>query len=153
VAKFKLTKRPNQINRENGKRHVAVTANVRGRDLHSFVDEAQKTIHDKITLPNGYWISWGGQFENLISASKRLWIVAPISLIFIFILLYAAFGSIKNSALVFTGIPLALTGGVIFLWFRGIPLSISAAVGFIALFGVAVLNGLVLVSFFTSLRE
>ncbi len=153
VAKFISTKEPNQINRENGKRRVVITANVRDRDLGSFVKEAQKTINEKISLPVGYWIAWGGQFENLISAAKRLWIVAPISLLVIFILLYAAFGSIKNAVLVFTGIPLALTGGIVFLWLRGIPLSISAAVGFIALSGVAVLNGLVLVSFFTTLRR
>ncbi len=153
VAKFVSTKGPNQINRENGKRRVVITANVRDRDLGSFVKEAQNSIDEKISLPVGYWISWGGQFENLISAAKRLWIVAPISLLIIFILLYAAFGSLKNAILVFSGIPLALTGGITFLWLRGIPLSISAAVGFIALSGVAVLNGLVLVSFFTSLRE
>jgi heavy metal efflux system protein len=153
VAKFISTKGPNQINRENGKRRVVITANVRNRDLGSFVKEAQSAIDEKISLPVGYWISWGGQFENLISASKRLWIVGPISLLIIFILLYAAFGSVKNALLVFSGIPLALTGGIVFLWLRGIPLSISAAVGFIALSGVAVLNGLVLVSFFSALRE
>jgi len=153
VAKFISTKGPNQINRENGKRRVVITANVRNRDLGSFVKEAQSAIDEKISLPVGYWIAWGGQFENLISAAKRLWIVAPVSLLIIFILLYAAFGSVKNALLVFSGIPLALTGGIVFLWLRGIPLSISAAVGFIALSGVAVLNGLVLVSFFTTLRE
>ncbi len=153
VAKFISTKGPNQINRENGKRRVVITANVRGRDLGSFVKEAQKVIDEKISLPSGYWISWGGQFENLISAANRLWVVAPVSLLIIFFLLYAAFKSIGNAILVFSGIPLALTGGVVFLWLRGIPLSISAAVGFIALSGVAVLNSLVLVSFFTTLRE
>ncbi len=153
VAEFISTKGPNQINRENGKRRVVITANVRNRDLSSFVNEAQKIIEEKISLPVGYWIEWGGQFENLISASKRLWVVAPISSLVIFILLYAAFGSVRNAILVFSGIPLALTGGVAFLWLRGIPFSISAAVGFIALSGVAVLNGLVLVSFFTTLRE
>jgi cobalt-zinc-cadmium resistance protein CzcA len=144
VAKFISTKGPNQINRENGKRRVVITANVRNRDLGSFVKEAQKVIDEKISLPVGYWISWGGQFENLISAAKRLWVVAPVSLLIIFIMLYAAFGSVKNAFLVFSGIPLALTGGIAFLWLRGIPLSISAAVGLIALSVLAVLNGLVL---------
>ncbi len=153
VADFDLTKGPNQISRENSKRRVVVTANVRGRDLGSFVDEAQKAIDEKISLPAGYWFTWGGQFEHLLSAGKRLWIVVPIALGFILVLLFAAFGSIKNSLLVFSGVPLALTGGFLSLWMRGIPLSISAAVGFIALSGVAVLNGIVMISFISKLRE
>ncbi len=153
VANFKIVKGPNQISRENGKRRIVVTVNVRDRDLGSFVQEAQKIIQDKVALPSGYWISWGGQFEHLISATERLWIVVPIALLLIFILLFAAFGSVKNAILVFTGIPLALTGGFFSLWVRGIPLSISAAIGFIALSGVAVLNGLVMISFINKLRE
>jgi len=153
VANFKVVKGANQISRENGKRRVVVTSNVRGRDLGSFVMEAQQAISKTVPMPPGYWISWGGQFEHLISAAKRLWIVIPASLLLIFLLLFAAFGSIKNAFLVFTGIPLALTGGVLSLWIRGIPLSISAAVGFIALSGVAVLNGIVIISFISKLRD
>lgn len=147
IAEFTLKDGPNQISRENGKRVLNVTANVRGRDLNSFVDEAQAQIAKKVTIPAGYWLGWGGQFEQLISASLRLQIVVPIALGLIFILLIATFGSLKDALIIFTGVPLALTGGVIFLWLRGIPLSISAGVGFIALSGVAVLNGIVMVSF------
>ena len=153
VVTFEVLKGPNQISRENSKRRVVVTANVRGRDLGSFVEEAQKSVEKNISLPSGYWISWGGQFEHLISAAKRLWIIVPVALTLIFFLLFSAFGSTKNSLLVFTGIPLALTGGFLLLWIRGIPLSISAAVGFIALSGVAVLNGIVMVSFIDKLRN
>ncbi|TDJ57410.1 MAG: CusA/CzcA family heavy metal efflux RND transporter [Nitrospina sp.] len=153
VANFKVVKGVSQISRENGKRRVVVTSNVRNRDLGSFVTEAQQAIAKKVTLPPGYWISWGGQFEHLISATHRLWIVIPASLFLIFLLLFAAFGSIKNSLLVFTGIPFALTGGVFSLWVRGIPFSISAAVGFIALSGVAVLNGIVIISFISKLQD
>ncbi|PIQ98970.1 MAG: CusA/CzcA family heavy metal efflux RND transporter [Nitrospinae bacterium CG11_big_fil_rev_8_21_14_0_20_45_15] len=153
VAKFSMVKGPNQISRENGKRRIVVTANVRDRDLGSFVQEAEKAIEEKVTIHPGYWIAWGGQFEHLISASKRLWIVVPISLALIFLMLFAAFGSMKNSLLIFSGIPLALTGGFFFLWARGIPLSISAAIGFIALSGIAVLNGMVMISFIEELRE
>jgi cobalt-zinc-cadmium resistance protein CzcA len=153
VAEFNVIKGPNQISRENGKRRVVVTANVRGRDLGSFVTDAQMVIQKSVSIPPGYWIAWGGQFEHLISATKRLWVVVPIALLLIFILLFAAFGTMKNAVLVFTGIPLALTGGLFSLWVRGIPLSISAAIGFIALSGVAVLNGLVMISFINKLRE
>ncbi len=152
VADFKIVTGPNQISRENGKRRVVVTANVRGRDLGSFVKEAQTVIQENVLIPSGYWISWGGQFEHLISATQRLWVVVPIALSLIFLLLFAAFGTVKNAILVFTGIPLALTGGFFSLWMRGIPLSISAAIGFIALSGVAVLNGLVMISFINKLR-
>jgi len=128
-----------------------VTANVRGRDLGSFVEEAQNALRE-INEP-GYWVEWGGQFEHLISASQRLWVVIPLTLILIYLLLFAAFGSNKNALLVFTGVPLALTGGFLSLWLRGIPLSISAAVGFIALSGVAVLNGMVMITFIGNLRD
>ena len=144
---------PNQISREDGKRRVVVTTNVRDRDLGSFVQESQKATLEKINLPAGYWITWGGEFEQLISAVKRMQIVIPVTLFLIFALLFAAFGSIKYALLVFTGVPLALTGGLAALWLREIPISISAAVGFIALSGVAVLNGLVMVTFINKLRE
>jgi heavy metal efflux system protein len=153
VADFKIVKGPNQISRENGKRRIVVTANVRGRDLGSFVEEAEKVVHEKIVIPPGYWISWGGQFEHLISAAERLWFVVPIALLLIFLLLFAAFGTVKNAILVFSGVPLALTGGFFSLWVRGIPLSISAAIGFIALSGVAVLNGVVMISFIKKLSD
>jgi cobalt-zinc-cadmium resistance protein CzcA len=151
IAKLKIIKGPNQISRENAKRRVVVTANVRGRDLGSFVEEAQNAM--KLKTEPGYWIEWGGQFEHLISASKRLWVVIPLTLILIYLLLLAAFGSNTNALLVFTGVPLALTGGLLSLWLRGIPLSISASVGFIALSGVAVLNGMVIISFIGNLRD
>lgn len=147
IAEFSIKEGPNQINRENGKRVVNVTANVRGRDLNSFVEEAQQKIANEITIPAGYWLRWGGQFEQFISAAQRLEIVVPIALGLIFVLLMAAFGSLKDALIIFTGVPLALTGGILSLWIRGIPLSISAGVGFIALSGVAVLNGIVMVSF------
>jgi cobalt-zinc-cadmium resistance protein CzcA len=152
VADFNVAPGPNQISRENGKRRVVVTANVRGRDIGSFVDEAQGKIDAEVPIPAGYWTTWGGQFEQLISASRRLQIVVPAALLMIFLLLYTTFGSVKDALLVFTGVPLALTGGVIALWIRGIPLSITAGVGFIALSGVAVLNGLVMISFIRNLR-
>jgi cobalt-zinc-cadmium resistance protein CzcA len=153
LARFSIIKSPNQISRENGKRRIVVTTNIRNRDLGSFMKEAQATIEEKISMNPGYWIEWGGQFEHLISATKRLQIVVPLALALIFIILFAALDSVKNSLLVFSGIPLALTGGLFFLWARGIPLSISAAIGFIALSGIAVLNGLVMISFIDELRE
>ena len=153
VASFNIIAGPNQISRENGKRRVVVTANVRGRDIGSFVAEAERTIKEKVKVPAGYWTDWGGQFEQMISAAKRLSIVVPVVLLLIFILLFMMFGSIKDAVLVFTGVPLALTGGIAALWIRSIPLSISAGVGFIALSGVAVLNGLVMISFIKKLRE
>ena len=152
VARIQTVLGPNQINREDGKRRVVVTANVRGRDLGGFVDELQQRLQREVTLPPGYWLGYGGTFEQLISASERLAVVVPATLVVILALLFWAFGSAKDAALVFSGVPLALTGGVIALALRGIPLSISAAVGFIALSGVAVLNGLVLVSFIRRLR-
>jgi cobalt-zinc-cadmium resistance protein CzcA len=131
---------------------VFVTANVRQRDLGSFVENVQQVIQDKIKIPAGYWLDYGGTFEQLISASKRLSIVVPLTLLIIFGLLFMVFNSAKDAALVFTGVPLALTGGVAALALRDLPLSISAAVGFIALSGVAVLNGVVMLSFIRDLR-
>lgn len=153
IATLEIVQGPNQIGRENGKRRTIVTANVRGRDIGSFVNEAQMVIKDNVTIPPGYWVSWGGQFEQLISASERLKVVVPIALGIVLILLYMVFGNIKDGLLVFSGVPFALTGGVLALWLRDIPFSISAGVGFIALSGVAVLNGLVMISFIRSLRE
>ena len=153
VAKIETTLGPNQINREDGKRRVVVTANVRGRDLGGFVGELRQKIDAGVALPTGYWIDYGGTFEQLISASQRLSIVVPVTLLLIFAMLFWAFGSAKDAAIVFSGVPLALTGGVIALALRGIPFSISAGVGFIALSGVAVLNGLVMISFIRRLRE
>ena len=142
----------NQVSRENGKRRIIVTSNVEGRDLGSFVTEVQSELK-AYSLPSGYWIEYGGQFENLASAKSRMQIVIPLALITIFILLMAVFHNIKESLLVFTGVPFALTGGVIFLWLRDIPLSMSAGIGFIALSGVAVLNGLVMLTFIKDLRQ
>jgi cobalt-zinc-cadmium resistance protein CzcA len=152
IADFDIAPGPNQISRENGKRRVVVTANVRGRDLGSFVAEAQQRM-EAVEIPTGYWMTWGGTFEQLLSASKRLQIVVPLSLLLIFMLLFMAFGNVKDALLVFSGVPLALTGGIAALWLRDIPLSITAGVGFIALSGVAVLNGLVMISFINSLRR
>ncbi len=153
VAKIETTLGPNQINRENGKRRVVITANVRGRDLGGFVTELQQRLGSEVEVPAGYWIEYGGTFEQLISATKRLSVVVPVTLAIIFALLFWAFGSAKDAVIVFTGVPLALTGGVLALAMRGIPLSISAGVGFIALSGVAVLNGLVMIAFIRKLRE
>ena len=152
VADFQLAPGPNQISRENGKRRVVVTANVRGRDIGSFVAEAESALGAQVKVPAGYWTAWGGQFEQMISAARRLQIVVPIALLLIFILLFMMFGNVKDALIVFTGVPMALTGGILALWLRGIPLSISAGVGFIALSGVAVLNGLVMISFIQKLR-
>ncbi|MBI5939655.1 MAG: CusA/CzcA family heavy metal efflux RND transporter [Caulobacterales bacterium] len=153
VATIAVEIGPNQISRENGKRRVVVTANVRGRDLGSFVREVQEKVGAEIETPAGYWITYGGTFEQLISAAKRLQLVVPAALLLIFGLLYALFRSFKDAAIVFSGVPLALTGGVAALLIRGLPLSISAGVGFIALSGVAVLNGVVMVTFIRSLRS
>ena len=152
VARLEIAPGPNQISRENGKRLVMVTANVRGRDIGSFVEEAQTVVAANVDVPAGYWIGWGGEFEQLISAARRLRLVVPITLLLIFVLLFTTLGSVKDALLVFTGIPLALTGGVAALWLRGLPLSITAGVGFIALSGVAVLNGLVMITFIMQLR-
>jgi cobalt-zinc-cadmium resistance protein CzcA len=151
IATIAVEKGPNQISREDGKRRVVVTANVRDRDLGSFIAEVQEKVGAEVEVPAGYWISYGGTFEQLISAAKRLQLVVPVVLLLIFGLLFALFRSVKDSAIVFSGVPLALTGGVAALAMRGLPLSISAAVGFIALSGVAVLNGVVMVSFIRTL--
>ncbi|MGE3103620.1 MAG: efflux RND transporter permease subunit [Lysobacterales bacterium] len=153
VANIAVELGPNQISRENGKRRVVITANVRGRDLGSFVEELRDQVAARTELPAGMWIEYGGTFEQLISASQRLRVVVPLALVMIFGLLFMAFGSAKDAAIVFSGVPLALTGGVLALWLRGIPFSISAGVGFIALSGVAVLNGLVMIAFIRRLRE
>ena len=153
VASIEVALGPNQISRENGKRRVVVTANVRDRDLGSFVEELRQQVGRDVELPAGYWVDYGGTFEQLISASNRLMVVVPVVLVMIFGLLFMAFGSGRDAAIVFSGVPLALTGGVLALWLRGIPFSISAGVGFIALSGVAVLNGLVMISFIRKLRD
>ena len=152
VASFDLSPGPNQVSREDGKRRIVVSANVRGRDMGSFVQQAQGEL-DSIQLPSGYWTRWGGTFENMQSAQKRLQIVVPVALLLVFTLLFAMFGNMRDGLIVFTGIPFALTGGILALWLRDIPLSISAAIGFIALSGVAVLNGLVMISSIRALRE
>ena len=151
IAELELAPGPNQINRENGKRRVVVTANVRERDLGSFIAELQASVEREAELPAGYWVDYGGTFEQLQSASARLAIVVPITLLLVIALLWMAFGSMRDALLIFTGVPLALTGGVAALLLRDIPFSISAGVGFIALSGVAVLNGLVMVSFIRTL--
>ncbi|HWD33913.1 MAG TPA: CusA/CzcA family heavy metal efflux RND transporter [Pseudomonas sp.] len=153
VASLQLVQGPNQISREDGKRLVVVSANVRGRDIGSFVEEAGERIDSQVSIPAGYWIRWGGQFEQLQSAAQRLQVVVPVALLLVFGLLFMMFNNLKDGLLVFTGIPFALTGGVVALWLRDIPLSISAGVGFIALSGVAVLNGLVMIAFIRGLRE
>ncbi|SEO81483.1 efflux RND transporter permease subunit [Nitrosovibrio sp. Nv6] len=152
VASLEVVQEPNQVSRENGKRRAVVTANVRGRDLGSFVEEAEKLVGEKVQVPPGYWLAWGGQFEQMISAAERLRIAIPLALGLILMLLYAMFGNFRDGLLMFTGVPFALSGGVLALWLRDIPLSISAGVGFIALSGVAVLNGLVMLSFIRDLR-
>jgi cobalt-zinc-cadmium resistance protein CzcA len=153
IAELQLSTGLNQVNRENGKRRVVVTANVRGRDLGSFVQQVRRTISEQVELPAGYWLEYGGTFQQLESAAQRLAVVVPGTLLIIALLLFMALGSARDAAVIFSGIPLALTGGVLALFMRGIPLSISAAVGFIALSGVAVLNGLVMVSFIRELRQ
>lgn len=147
VAQLEFASIPSQISRENGKRRIVVTANVRERDLGSFVNEAKQQIAQNVDLPSGYWLDYGGTFEQLESASQRLSLVVPATLFLILVLLVIAFGSFKDALIIFTGVPLALTGGIFALWIRDMPLSISAAIGFIALSGIAVLNGLVMLSF------
>jgi cobalt-zinc-cadmium resistance protein CzcA len=153
VARIHLAEGPNQVTRENGKRRVVVQANVRGRDLGGFVADAQARVAQEVKVPAGSWLVWGGQFENLIAARTRLLIVVPIALLLIFLLLFMTFGSVVDALLVFSGVPLALTGGILALALRGLPLSITAGVGFIALSGVAVLNGVVMLSFVRKLRQ
>ncbi len=153
IANVELAPAPNQVGRENGKRLVIVTANVRGRDLGSFVDEVQNQINRQVKLPAGYWLDYGGTFEQLESASKRLALIVPLTLLMVMALLVMAFGSLKDALIIFTGVPLALTGGILALWLRDMPLSMSAGVGFIALSGIAVLNGLVMLAFIRQLHH
>jgi cobalt-zinc-cadmium resistance protein CzcA len=147
LASFNFSEGPNLISRENGKRRVVVTANVRDRDIASVANEARAAIDAQVKLPAGYWMTWGGQFENLAAARERLAVVVPACFVLIFLLLMSALGSARDALLVFSAVPLALTGGVLALWLRGIPFSVSAAVGFIALSGIAVLNGLVMLTY------
>lgn len=151
VASLAFTEGPNQVSRENGKRRISVTANVRGRDIGSLVQEAQTKIGQQVKIPAGYWITWGGQFENLASARQRLVMVVPACFAMIFLILFAALGSGRDALLVFSAVPLALSGGIVALWLRDMPFSVSAAVGFIALSGIAVLNGLVMLTFIKQL--
>ncbi len=153
LADIQLVEGPAQISREDTRRRIGVELNVRGRDIGSFVDEAQAKIDQQVKLPPGYYLTWGGTFENLQRASARLLIVVPLALFLIFVLLFTTFGSVKQALLIYTGIPFAVVGGVFALFLRGMPFSISAGVGFIALFGVAVLNGVVMVSYINKLRE
>ncbi|MAE31338.1 MAG: hypothetical protein CMO43_07065 [Verrucomicrobiales bacterium] len=153
LAEVVQTEGPFQVSRENSKRRVVAQCNVRDRDLAGFVGEVREKVNSDVKLPAGTWLDWGGQFENLTAARQRLAIVVPACFALIFLLLHATFDAVRPALLVFTAVPLALTGGVAALWLRGLPFSISAAVGFIALSGVAVLNGLVLVTFINQLRE
>lgn len=153
VAQVSSIEGPNQISRENGKRRIVVQTNVRGRDIGSFVEEAQDRVARLVALPSGTWLEWGGEFENLERARARLLLVVPLCFVAILVLLYGTFRSLRPALMVFTGVPLALSGGIVSLWLRDMPFSISAAVGFIALSGVAVLNGLVMITFVNQLRE
>jgi len=151
LATFKISEGPNQVSRENGKRRIVITTNVRDRDIAAVVNDARSQIETAVTLPHGYWMTWGGQFENLAAARAKLSIVVPVCFVLIFLLLMGALGTARDALIVFSAVPLALTGGVVALWFRGIPFSVSAAVGFIALSGVAVLNGLVMLAYIKQL--
>ncbi|GAB2642723.1 CusA/CzcA family heavy metal efflux RND transporter [Emticicia sp. W12TSBA100-4] len=152
VADVNFEQGPAQISREDGRRRIVIGLNVRGRDVKSVVNDIQAKLDAKLKLPEGYYVTYGGQFENLIEANKRLAVAVPVALLLIFVLLYFTFNSIKQSILIFTAIPLSAIGGVFFLWLRGMPFSISAGIGFIALFGVAVLNGIVLIGYFNQLK-
>jgi cobalt-zinc-cadmium resistance protein CzcA len=153
VADVEIKEGPNQIQREDAKRRIIVGFNVRGRDVQSVVDELDKKVTAQLKLPSGYFVHYGGQFENLKEAKDRLSIAVPAALLLIFTMLYFAFGSLKYGLLIFTAIPLSTIGGILALWIRGMPFSISAGVGFIALFGVAVLNGIVLIAEFNRLKQ
>ncbi len=153
VAEFRLTNQLSAIQRQDARRCVTVQMNVRGRDTESFVTEADAAIRAKVKIPDGYWFEFGGQFKNLVRAKERLLVVVPLALAFIFVLLFLSFGSVRQAALIFVCVPLAVTGGIFALWLRGMPFTISAAVGFIALSGIAVLNGIMLISFINQLRE
>ena len=153
VAKVKLVDQPVQIAREDTQRRVSILINVRGRDTASFVAEATQSLREKVKFPDGYYFEFGGQFQNLVEAKQRLTIVVPLALALIFVLIFLSFGSLRQAALIFTCVPLAVSGGIFALWLRGMPFTISAAVGFIALSGIAVLNGIMLISFINQLRE
>jgi cobalt-zinc-cadmium resistance protein CzcA len=153
LADIVLEDGPAQISRENIHRKISIEANVRGRDLGSFIADVQETVGARVRLPEGYYVEYGGQFENLQRASRRLALVVPLALFLIFVLLYTTFNAVKPAVLIYFNIPVAATGGVVALFLRGMPFSISAGVGFIALFGVAVLNGVVMISYFRELRE
>ena len=153
VARVKLEDRVNQISRENTQRRVSVLINVRGRDTASFVEEATKAIHERVKFPDGYYFEFGGQFKNLMEAKKRLTVVVPLALGLIFVLIFLSFKSLRQAVLIFVCVPLAVSGGIFALSIRGMPFTISAAVGFIALSGIAVLNGIMLISFINQLRE
>ena len=144
---------PRQITRENSQRFIVIQSNVTGRDIGSFVADGQKIIEEKVDLPAGYLVTWGGQFRLQQEANKRLAVVVPITLLVIFLLLFSNFGSLKSTLLIFLNIPLALVGGVVALWISGLNLSVPASVGFIALFGIALLNGIVLVTYLNQLRK
>ena len=153
VAQIRTVRGPEVISRENAQRRVAVQTNVRGTDLGSFVRIAQQKVNSSFKLPPGYEIQWGGQFENQSRANRRLTIVLPVSIAIIFALLFATFHSVRQASLILLNVPFALVGGIAALWLRGLNLNLSASIGFIALFGVAVLNGIVLVSYINSLRQ
>ncbi len=153
VANINVVEQVGVIARENTQRRVGILVNVRGRDTASFVEEATRVIRQRVKFPEGYYFEFGGQFENLVQAKKRLTIVVPLALVLIFVLIFMSFGSLRQTLIVSTGVPLAITGGVFALWLRDMPFTISAGVGFIALSGVAVLNGLIMISYFNSLRE
>ena len=153
LADIRIEEGPAQISRENLHRRIAVETNVRGTDLASFVSDAQKAVENQVELPPNYWIEWGGEFENLQRASSKLAIVVPMALFLIFVLLYTTFGSVRPAIMIYLNIPLAATGGILALFLRGLPFSISAGIGFIALFGIAVLNGVVLMSYIIQLRR
>ena len=153
VASIKTVDQVGTIARENTQRRAAILVNVRGRDTAGFVEEASAKIREKVKFAEGYYFEFGGQFRNLVEARQRLTVVVPLALALIFVLIFFALGSLRQVLLVYTGIPLAVTGGIVALWLRGMPFTISAGVGFIALSGVAVLNGLILISYFNTLRE
>jgi cobalt-zinc-cadmium resistance protein CzcA len=153
VASIKTVEQVGTIARENTQRRVAILVNVRGRDTAGFVEEATDALREKVSFPPGYYFEFGGQFRNLVEARQRLTVVVPVALALIFVLIFFALGSLRQVLLVYTGIPLAVTGGIVALWLRGMPFTISAGVGFIALSGVAVLNGLIMISYFNTLRE
>jgi cobalt-zinc-cadmium resistance protein CzcA len=152
-AEIDYTSGPAKISRDNTRRRVVIGVNVRGSDLESVVSAVAKKVKESVKLPAGYYVEYGGQFENLQNAKNRLMVAVPIALVLIFVLLYFAFESLKDTLLIYTAIPLAAIGGVLALWSRGMPFSISAGVGFIALFGIAVLNGIVMIEHFKELRK